>query len=383
MEKENEFEENQEGQKVVEISPLKKGKRMLVFLGDFFLVFIISFALHNIAVNPIANAITSKDSRAQAALEASKKRNDILYGNKILFYENDSTKYNISSNVSYTFKRYISFYGFNSGEIYPQDSKIGHIQENEVLAHYYADIRGNIQTYIDNLASINSSYNYFLIEGTNISLKENVKTEVKLSFTSPEDMSEDGKTQYSNLEKIFLNLYQKMFNDIGTNDLSYEGMKFSDFQSQVTEFNNFYNNQNTISAVITFIISFSLIYILFPLINKNRRTPTMAIMKVDRIGTNNLFILKRGETLLIAVYELFFNAANLLFIPMTIVGFEGVFALPYILVFSIISLLIIFASLLTCIFSSFNKTLCDILSRSVLIKEEDLDSIYRARGYEI
>jgi len=379
------LEKNEEGkeQKVVEITPLTKGKRLLTFLGDFFLIFIISFALYNIAVNPIANAITSKDSRAQEALKANHARDEILYGNKVLFYESEATKYNISENLTYSFKRYISYYGFKEGEIYQKDPNIGHLQDNELFNHYYTDIRGNKQTYIDLLTSANAGYGCFEISGTNIALKSSLQNEVKLSFTSPDDMSEDGKTQYTNMQTIFLNVYQSMFNDIGKNDLTYNGNKFSQYQSVVTAYNNYYNNLCTIAAAITYFISFCVIYVVFPMINKNRRTPTMAILKIDRIGTNNMFIIKRGEVLINAVYALIFNAANLIFIPMTTIGFEGVFGLPYILVLSVIGLLLSFASMVSVILSSFNRGLTDYLSRSVMIKEEDLDQIYRARGYEI
>ena len=42
----------------LDVFPLSKGKRMLLFLGDFFLVFILALFLSNIVVYPIAKSAT-------------------------------------------------------------------------------------------------------------------------------------------------------------------------------------------------------------------------------------------------------------------------------------------------------------------------------------
>ena len=48
-------------QKVIEISPLSKGKRFLLFLGDFFIAFIIAFTLFNLATFPLTKLIFKTD----------------------------------------------------------------------------------------------------------------------------------------------------------------------------------------------------------------------------------------------------------------------------------------------------------------------------------
>ena len=46
-----EIEENK--QEVVEITPIKKGRRILLFLADFFINFILCFVLFNAVIMPL------------------------------------------------------------------------------------------------------------------------------------------------------------------------------------------------------------------------------------------------------------------------------------------------------------------------------------------
>ncbi len=51
------MEEEVTEQKFIDIHPLSKWKRLLVFLGDYFIAFIASFILFNLVVFPSAKII--------------------------------------------------------------------------------------------------------------------------------------------------------------------------------------------------------------------------------------------------------------------------------------------------------------------------------------
>lgn len=106
-------------------------------------------------------------------------------------------------------------------------------------------------------------------------------------------------------------------------------------------------------------------------------------MRLSRIGTNNLYLLSKGENILNAIYMLVFNLAVVFFMPMTYVTFTYLFNIPVLFPSLLIGLVVIIASLITLLISSYNRTICDYLSRSVIIKNDDLDEIYRSKGYDI
>lgn len=374
---------NENNQKIVQIPTLFKGKRILVFLADFFLSFIFAFVLFNAMAMPISNAITSSNERNSRNDIAAKRQFEVLYDNKVLLYQDINSKYNYVENVEYTLNCYLSYYSFedtDSLEGYPQ---YGHKEENEVVKHFYYDIRNSSSVYLDNLLKFNSTYDYYIIEGNNISLKDNVKTNLKLSFFSPNDMSEDGKTILANMQNNFMNLYADVFKDIEKNDLLSGDISYLKNKAIVSQCENELQWQLVISSSISYFLSVVISFLIIPLFNKDNRTLGMMMMRITRIGTNNLYLLKKSETILNFVYMLVFNLPIIFFMPMTYVVFTYLFNLPVLPALLFIGLILNLASFLSIMFSPLNRSISDYLSQSVLIKNSDLDEIYRSKGYDI
>ena len=76
--------EEQKEKVVVEVTPIKKGRRVLVFLADFFLAFLATFVFLNVMVMPIAQAITGFDAKKNAHNNSLKMMYKILYENKVV-----------------------------------------------------------------------------------------------------------------------------------------------------------------------------------------------------------------------------------------------------------------------------------------------------------
>lgn len=375
--------ENLEKTKVVDIQPITKGRRVLVFLADFFLVFILSFLFFNAMVMPISSAILNRNEKIKESDNAAKMQFDILYAEKVMRHENGDDIYQYNDNVKHTMNCYLSYYSFEESDVLEEHPQYGHQEENEVIRHYFADIKDNLSIYLITLQSFNSNYDYFNIEGQNITLKDEVKTNIKLSFFSPKDMSKEGKTMLTNLQSGFMDFYASVFKDIKQYDLTSGGNSYLKNQAIVDSIQSFFGWHFALASIASYVLSVAVYHLLIPLINKDNRSLAMMMMRVSRIGTNNIYLLSKVENLLQAIYMLVFNVAVIFFMPMTYMAFTYLFSIPLLPGLLFIGLFIDLISLIFILATPLNQTLCDVLSRSVIIKNDDLDEIYRAKGYNV
>ena len=77
------MEENTE-KKIIELKPLSKWKRILLFLGDFAITFILSFILFNLAIFPLGKVICKTAEKNAEAASYEKAANDLLIGSGII-----------------------------------------------------------------------------------------------------------------------------------------------------------------------------------------------------------------------------------------------------------------------------------------------------------
>ena len=372
-----------EAAKTINIQPISKGKRVLLYLADFFLVFILTFVFFNALVIPVGNLITNYSGRKNESGAAAKRQYDILYEQKVMLHENVNDIYQYDSNVEFTRFCYLSYYSFNETDSIAGHPQYGHKEENEVVKHYFFEIKNDKSSYLDILQSFNKECNYFDINNETITLKDDIKTNIKLSFFSPDDMSVDGKTMLTNLQNFFMKAYAEVFKDIEKNDLINNGSSYLANKKIVSDLETYYQWQLVISSLIAYVIAIVVYFLLLPLFNENHRTLAMMMLKRTRIGTNSLFTLDKVEGITNSVFMLAFNLPIVFFMPMTCVTFSYLFNIPALLAFLFMGLLLILASLIFMLISSYNKTLCDFMLRSVIITNDDLDEIYRAKGYDI
>ena len=196
-------------------------------------------------------------------------------------------------------------------------------------------------------------------------------------------MSADGKTALSNLQSFFLEAYAEVFKTIEKYDLTHSDISYNKNKAIVNNLENIYQWQLSLSAIAAYLLAIALYFLLLPLFNENHRTLAMMMIKVTRIGTNNLYILGKTETLTNSIFMLAFNLPVMFFMPMTCVTFTYLFNLPVLLSLLFVGLVMIIVSFIFVMASPYNKTLCDFMSRSVIISNDDLDEIYRAKGYDI
>lgn len=377
------MEEDIEQQKIVDIQPISKGKRILAFLADFFLVFILTFVVFNALVMPVSSLILDTTSRTNKSNDAARVQFRILYEEKVMHYESDEDIYYYNANVEYTMNCYLSYYSFSDTDVLEAHPQYGHKEDNEVVRHFFYDIRNDKDAYLNQLKEFNKEHNYYQIDGNQISVVDEVKTNVKLSFFSPNDMSKEGKTMLANMQNDFMNLYASVFKDIKQNDLVHDGASYLAYQAIVDDAEVFFQWHLVIGSAISYLLSLLVYFLMIPLIHKDNRTLAMMMMRITRIGTNNLYLLNNVENLLNFIYMIAFNLPVIFFMPMTYVAFTYLFSIPVLPAMLFIGVILSIASLIFILATPLNQSLCDKLSRSVLIKNDDLDEIYRAKGYNI
>lgn len=367
----------------VDIHPISKWRRMLVYLGDMFISFIVAVLFMNVAVMPICSAINTTNAQREA--EAEYMRNDILYENKLLFYRSEVgskyPKHNFDANLTYTFNRFLAYYVFpDDTSLDPDYPEYCHLQENEVIYTYYNNIRSDLPTYINLFTNHNKDKKNFEINGNVVTLKTEVINEVRIFFKPGESLGSKGQEYYNQISDLFSALYGCVMNDILEKDLTdSKGNSFVKYQQIIAEINENYYKTIAVCGAISFVISWACVHILYPLINKDNHTPTMSIMKVDRLGYRNLMPLSKGETALTAAYFLLFDLPYIMFLSLSYMAFIYILKVPVLPLLSIISTIAVIIGMFIIIFNPFNRSAVDLLSQSVMISSEEVDGIIKTK----
>ena len=365
----------------VNIHPVSKWRRILLYLGDMLIVFILSFAILNIAVVPIASAFIKTNS--DKAYEAEKARDDILYEYKLLFYKDntDYKKYDYDQNLKYTFNRFLAFYVFSNEEsINPDYPEYAHFQENEIIYTYYHNIRNDDITYYDLFSKLNKEKNYFDVSSNSVTLKQPIKDELIVFYKPGESLGKKGEEYYNNLSDIFAALYGVVTQDIYDKDLvDSAGNSFVKCQQIIAHVASDYYKTIAICSIIAYTISALLVHLLYPLINKSGHTPTSSIMKMDRLDFVHLQPLNKAEVALSSIYSILLDLPCIMFVPLSYTTFIYSLKVPALPILSIISFVIVLISLFIIIFNDFNRSGIDLLSRTVMIPTEEVDGIIKAQ----
>lgn len=373
-------------EKVVDIFPLKKGKRMLVFLGDFFINFMLSFLLFVVACLPIGKAITRYNARNDAYTDNLVLRADILYENQIIFNSGEVDKTEIVYNTSFTYYVYMSY--FSLDEVSPEHVKYpqyGHKTENDVFRHYFIDILGDSEKYYSLFDHYNEKYSYFVRTDSVIVLKDDVKTEIATYYDTSDHPTSLCETYMARLENsLFYPMMSETISLIEKNDLTNSGgASYNKACSQIKNFENYVNYLALGTSLTALLLSTSILYLLIPLVNKSHKTATMAILKIERIDFTSLNIASKGKTVLSFVYHLFFEMLISFFVPIGLLTIYEIFNISLLFVFAILSIALILASFVFILFNKFNRSLIDFSTGTIMVTSDTLDEIYRSKGYDI
>lgn len=362
-----------EAPQIINVFPISKGRRVLLFLADFFICFLISFLLFNIAVYPIGYVSTKYADVQENADKANLNINYVLSGNNLVYFKDETKKDNINEALSYTFDLYMN-------------DLVNNVNAHDVFYTYYVTKQDNKDRYYSLYNKFNEKYNFFVIDKNTESITFTTKVAELLEplKVNKEALSDDGVSLYEDMfNRFFLTYYSQMLMDIKAVDLSFNGISYVKNQQIIENANALMDRLLIISSAISFVLGWAICYILIPITNQYRKTIGMLMMRIHRIDIHSMKILSNKQTAGYSIYNIFTNMAGLCFLPLLVMSVEYMFNLTITLWLSVASLAIILASLVALLISKSNQTLCDGITRSAYISNDSLDEIFRARGYYI
>lgn len=349
----------------LDIYPISKFKRVLVFLGDLLINYCLATFLYSAAIFNIASAATNYPATLEKSLSLIDDRLDILYENDLLAYEEDE-KYSFSSNLTTTYTSFIKYLVLGEGE--------------NVFENYFIDIKKE-----SNLVSFYQKYdnhNYF-IYGEEIKLSEELVTYFSPLFDPTDSLSKEGQTKYSEFNNnFFIPLYNELLDDIAKNDLTYNNLSYISISKELDELEDYSIKFNTICIYIAFFLSSLILFLLFPLLFKDRGTLTMKLLRIKRIEIRSNEYIKRGKYLIISANNILMNFSMIFFVGIVYIGFEYMFSYLSLLFLSLAGLAYVLVNLGFLLFNKLNKSISELSTNSIVISYEDLNEIYRAKGYE-
>lgn len=360
-------------EKRLDVYPVKKGKRILLYLCDLVIAFFFCFVFYTTLVVPVSQSAVSLTARQEESRAARVERNEVLIENKILHREYLSQELN--DEMYYTAKEYAKYYvGLTS------------IEKPDVFRTFYYDVRsGSEDKYVKAFADCNSQ-GFFEMDLTTkvITLKEPYKTSFHDGLS--DKFTPAGEAEYNRYyNSYFLGMYGTILNDIRTNDLKSTATlrSYMTCQNVINSYESFFKKLVAFDTFISFALGISVCYILIPLVNKNHKTASMFFMRLDKVNVNNLELKSKGSIFIELIYHISTHLFLTFIIPLSSVGFNAIFDVPIILPVSLISFGFVLISLIFLLFDEYNRPLSQRFNNTVMINEDTLDEIYKARGYDV
>ena len=372
-----------EEKKVIEITPLSKWKRILLFLGDYFITFILSFTLFNLLIFPVAKIITQTDKQMAHINELSIKADSLLINEGFVF-ESPSGG-DLENHLKYTFKVFLSYYAFDEVDADANNPQYGHKEANEVIKHYFIDYRHNESGYYQSFAKVNEKDNMFVVDADakSITLKSDYKSLLGselLEVTDESNYSTHMKNMRDNVFSMLFFTY--VYQDILDNDFVKDGVSYNKTMDEAERIIKNMQWIPSISAIISVVISWGAVYLLYPMINSERRTPTMSAMRLSKIEARNLSNIDRGKVAIESFYSLILVLSSAIFMPILFFGIAYCFNLPLLFIFFVISMFSMLASLFFILFNQYNRSGSDILVSNVVLQTSELDMLYLKQNNE-
>ena len=370
--------ENEE-KKVVEIKPLSKWKRILLFLGDYFITFILSFILFNLAIFPLAKVICHTEEKNNQAASYERQSDELLMSYGIIL-EDPNGSGTFEGHVNHTFKVFLSYYAFDGEMADSSHPYYGHKDGNEAIKNYYLNYENNPDAYLAAFKEVNEKDHLFEIgSGVNdIALKSDYKNLLGNELLEVTDESKYSDLMVSFRDDVFARLfYIHVYKTIETNDVIRDGVSYKNLLTQASNIMKPMMWIPVASAFISIIISWGAVYLLYPMVNGERRTPTMSIMKINILHCKRLIGINRINVLIHSFYDLVLNLSYSIVLPVLFFGFAYCFNLPLLFVASVISLGLAIVSLFFILFNQFNRSGSDLLTFTVAIPTSEIDNLYK------
>ena len=362
--------------KVVDIYSLNKSKRILVWICEAIITFFFAYILMHAAVTPLYSLIGGYSKIADNASNSIKIRNKSLVKEELLYFENEEGQIEeIGYGLSYTYDLFM-------GDFIEGGSRA---DAHNIFKRYYQKF-DNLDNYFNDFKHYDEDFNFFNFDNSTkeITMKETYKTKFNAIIDPSDEMSSSAETEYNKyMNKSFLTFYSHILKKAKENNIILDGHSYSELQSAIDKSNSFYDRMTIIGSFISFGLAWGISSIIIPLCNRNRRSISMIMMRIQRVTSNEFKILKVKRLLLVSFYNLITYMFLLCFLPLPLISFGNLFAMPILLYPSIVSTGLCIFSWITLLINGNNQSTSDMLSYTIFVSNETLDDIYRAKGYII
>lgn len=357
------------------VPPLKKGRRTLLFLANFFIVFILSLVLFHAGIYPLGRLIVDYDGKQASLHLHQENRDSVLYGHQLLYSKKEGeTGYDkFETNFEYTSTLFIQYFVFD-----------GDSAGKNPIERYFKEIHSDYPAYISIMNEINAKTAYFDYNPTSsfpFGLKEQYKEEFFPYYNQGDTMSSKGSSDFAAFQdKVFAQAYRKMLADIMDVDLTFNEQSYRDNQKQVDAIISIQSNLVVGGAIVSYLIVWIIFMLLIPTFSKRHRDIAMIVLRVERFKREKMEEPSSLSSYLQGLYFLLGGMAAILFVPWGSVPFNELFALPILFPLSLISLAYLLGSTAFMLFDSLNRTLGDFFTGLVLVSGDDLDDYASVKG---
>jgi hypothetical protein len=304
---------------------------------------------------------------------------DVLYENKVLFYEENELNY-FDDNLVTTNDYFVAYHVQSQ------------ISTNNCFYNYYTSIKQDPSELVE-LYSLNSGSTFFdldILDANGVpTLKDEYVTEFSPLYIEGDALSENATTDYESFSSLFLKYYDSMLEDVLVNDLTYQDLSYISLSQQVDEYVTQLDDYIITAGLISYLLSIVILYVMVPLLSINKRritisankqTITEKIMKINKVGQDNLRLLPKSEIILQAVYSMISNLTLLVIVVVPSITITYAFSLNLLVFLSAFGLLYDLIGLFFILFNQFNKSLTDTLTKVILLENADLLNIVRTKG---
>ena len=368
----------EQAQNIIELKPLNKWKRFLLFLGDYFVAFIISFALFNLAVFPLAKIICNTQTRSEQAAYLEQKALNMLKEDKYLYSPTAASSF--EDRVNYTFKVFLSYYTFD-GDSIPEDTQYGHKEENEVIRAYYKNVIKDESLYIKDFKSANTDDMFIISDDVmSIALKDEYKGRLANELLEIKDESKYSQIMTNIRDHVFAKLfYLHVYSHITEHDYVKNNESFNGYLNEAKNIMKSLQWVASGAVLVSVVISWSIVYVVYPLVNKEKRTITMSAMRLSKLNYKMLSPITNKDVMIQSFYHFILALSSVMFMPILYFGLAYSFNLPLLFVISAISLGLAIVSGIFIFINEYNRSASDILTNVVNIPTSEIDNMYRER----
>ena len=353
------------------------GRRILSYLADIFISFILCVFVFEIIYFPITKASIGYDQQVAELKNLGESRYQLYYDNEILYFEDAEKKYNFDADFEYTGDIFTKFYVLKDsvGASNLIEDPIIHFYENvatvnktkqDVAYMYVPESSGN-----DYFEPYNPSVSPYL------TLKESWVERWTPYFDANDTVSDEIKAEIVTFKALtFKNFELAIISEFSKDSVQYK--QITDQMNAIQANFDFYYQIITAAAFLTVFIA---LFVVTPLVDKHGRTIGKIILRLEVVNNKNFEILRKKSRIAGILLSFLEQLPIILFIPFISVGITEIFTLSILLIFSMVSAVYCLIDVVLALANKLNYSIKELLTRTVVIDRALYDQYYREVVY--